>query len=221
MKTTIDHVRNEKGYVMVATIMVLALVTIIGVAMSKMSTTESQISTNYLLYERAFYTAEAGLELGKEVLKVPFVEKNQQNLADGKTGDWSWALDGSETGKVEAQDKFPLDESGNPDPDGLGDFEGGVVWVDSTMDGINYKVTIWNNNDGGGPTVDKDGRIWVRSVATGPRGEVCSIETLLSGKTDGVATSGYKAQAGAGAGKNYRTDDLEKIDDSDLTKQQM
>jgi type IV pilus assembly protein PilX len=213
MKTIIDNVRNENGYVMVAAIMVLALVTIIGVAMSKMSTTESQISTNYLLYERAFYTAEAGLELAKEVLKVPFVEKNKQNLVTGSTGDWSWALNGSETGKDAAEDKFPVDGSGNPVPDGLGDFEGGVVWVDSTLEGINYKVTIWNNNDGGGPTNDKDGRIWIRSVATGPRSEVCTIETLLEGKTVGSSTSGYKAQAGAGAGKNYRTDDLNSITD--------
>jgi type IV pilus assembly protein PilX len=217
MKSVISQVRNENGYVIIAAIMILTLVTIIGVALSKMSTTESQISTNYLLYERAFYTAEAGLELAKEVLKVPFVEKNKQNLVMGNPGEWDFALDGSETGKEAAQDKFPVDGAGNPIPDGLGDFQGGVVWLDSQLDGIRYQVTVWNNNDGGGLTNDTDGRIWVRSTASGARGEICSIETLLEGKTEGTATSGYKAQAGAGAGKNYRTDDLNSI--TDFSKQ--
>jgi len=217
MQIVISQMRNEKGYVLVAAIMMLALVTIIGLAMSKTSTTESQISTNYLLYERAFYTAEAGLELAKEVLKVPFVEKNKQNLVMGNTGDWDFALDGSETGKDAAQDKFPVDGAGNPIPDGVGDFQGGAVWLDAQLDGIRYQVTVWNNNDGGGPTDDTDGRIWVRSTASGPRGEECSIETLLEGSTDGTATSGYKSQAGAGAGKNYRTDDLNSI--TDFSKQ--
>jgi hypothetical protein len=214
MKTIVDNAHSEKGYVMVAAIMVLALVTIIGLALSKMSTTESQIATNYLLYERAFYTAEAGLAHAKKLLQTPFVEKNQQNLATGSTGDWSWALNGTyDPGIAEAQDKFPVDTAGNPVPDGVGDFEGGVVWIDSTLDGISYKVTIWNNKDGGGPKVDSDGKIWVRSVATGRRGEVCAIETLIAGTTVGTGTSGYKAQAGAGAGKNYRTDDLNEITD--------
>ena len=73
MQQIISKVNNEKGSVIVAAIMILVMLTIIGIAAINMSTTESSISTNSLLYERAFYTAEAGLEHSKESLKLKFV----------------------------------------------------------------------------------------------------------------------------------------------------
>jgi hypothetical protein len=50
-------------------------------------------------------------------------------------------------------------------------------------------------------------------VARDPRGTVCAIESLIEGSTDSGGMDGYKAQAGAGAGKSYRNNDLESIDD--------
>ena len=88
--------------------------------------------------------------------------------------------------------------------------------VQSNLAGISYTVTIWNNDDratGGTPTIDTDGRIFVRTVATGPRGSVCAIESLIEGTTTSGGMDGYKAQAGAGAGKSYRNNDLESITD--------
>jgi type IV pilus assembly protein PilX len=145
---------NEKGSVIVAAIMILALLTIIGIAATNMSTTEQHLAVNTLLYERAFYAAEAGFEHAKGVLKVP------------------------------------------------------------------YTVTVWNNDDratGGTPTTDTDGKIMVRTVARGPRGSICAIESLIEGTTDSGGMEGYKAQAGAGAGKSYRNNDLESI--TDFTQQ--
>jgi hypothetical protein len=57
----------------------------------------------------------------------------------------------------------------------------------------------------------------VRTVAAGPRGSVCSIESLIEGTTNSGGIDGYKAQAGAGAGKSYRNNDLETI--TDFTQQ--
>jgi hypothetical protein len=210
---------NENGSVMVAAIMILVLLTIVGIAATKNSTTEQHLATNTLLYERAFYAAEAGFEHAKGVLKVPYTEQNQANTALGNPGSWSFVLDGSGVipGLAAAQDCAPLDMGGNcAGGDGVGDLEGGVTLLQSSLAGINYTVTIWNNDDratGGTPTTDTDGRILVRTVATGPRGSVCAIESLIEGTTTSGGMEGYKAQAGAGAGKSYRNNDLESITD--------
>lgn len=200
--------KNENGSVMVAAIMILVLLTIVGMAAMNTSTTETSLATNTLLYERAFYTAEAGFEHAKGLLKVPFTEQNQAAIAAGSNGNWTFALNGS--GVVEG-----VEAAQDSDGDGVGDYAGAATLLQSQLGGITYTVMIWNNDDGGGPTTDMDGRIMVRTNATGPRGEVCSIESLIEGTSSTGNMEGYKAQAGAGAGKSYRNNDLETIGDFD------
>jgi len=202
--------RNEKGSVIVAALLILALLTIIGMAATNRSMTEQHLAVNTLLYERAFYAAEAGFEHAKGALKVPYNEQNQSNIALGNPGSWSFVLNGSGVipGLAPATDCA---------------FEGGVALLTAQLDGISYTVTVWNNYDTGDPTdpcdaaVDLDGRMMIRTVATGPRGSICSIESLIEGTTDSGGMEGYKAQAGAGAGKSYRNNDLESI--TDFTQQ--
>jgi hypothetical protein len=204
---------NENGSVIVAALMILALLTIIGFSAINNSTTEQHLATNTLLYERAFYVTEAGFEHAKAVLKVPYTEQNQGNIALGNPGSWTFALNGSGVipGMAAAADS---------DGDGVGDFAGGVVLVQSDLDGILYTVTAWNNDDsasGGTPSSDSDGRMMIRAVSTGPRGATCAIESLIEGTTDSGNLDGYKAQAGAGAGKSYSNNDRESI--TDFTQQ--
>jgi len=204
---------NENGYVIVAAIMILVLLTILGISAINTSTTEQHLATNTLLYERAFYAAEAGFEHAKAILRVPYIEQNQGNIALGNPGSWSFVLDGSDViqGLAAAVDS---------DADGVGDFPGGVVLVQSDLDGISYTVTAWNNDDrasGGTETSDTDGRIMIRTVALGPRGATCTIESLIEGTTAGGGIDGYKAQSGGGAGKSYSNNDLESI--TDFTQQ--
>ena len=200
---------NETGYVIVAALMILVLLTILGISAINTSTTEQHLATNTLLYERAFYAAEAGFEHAKGVLKVPYIEQNQSNIALGNPGSWSFVLDGS--GVIQG-----LAAAVDSDADDVGDFEGGVILVQSDLEGISYTVTAWNNDDrasGGTPTGDTDGRMMIRTVALGPRGATCAIESLIEGTTDSGAIDGYKAQAGAGAGKSYSNNDLVSISD--------
>jgi hypothetical protein len=136
------------------------------------------------------------------LLRIPFVQQNAANFASGGSADWDFAL-------VGATDSSP--------PDGIGDFDGGVTWLNSAIGGVSYSVTLWNNNDGGSPTDDTDGIIYARSVAVGPRGSICRIETMLNGNASGEAITGYTAQEGAGSGKSYTSNDSEAI--SDFTDQ--
>ncbi len=190
-------IENEDGYVIIAAIMVLALLTLIGISATNISTTEKHISTNSLLYERAFYTAESGLAHVRELLKVQFVKYNTVNLATGVAPDCDFALNGAVTGTP------ALDTT----------YEGGVFWINTVLNGVSYSVKVWNNDDGGGATNDTDGLIFARSVATGPRNERCVIEQLLVGNASGESITGYSAQQGAGSGKSYVSNDTDAITD--------
>ena len=213
MQQFMSKVNNENGSVIVAAIMFLVLLTIIGIAATNMSSTESSISTNSLLYERSFYAAEAGLEQSKESLKLQFVKFNDLIIRAGGTGDWDFALNGSLDGKTAA---------GDTDMDGKGSYADGVTWIsNASLDSENYTVTIWNNDDGGSEINDTDGLIFVRSDASGPRGERCSIEVLLLGTAIGGPVSGYMAQEGTGSGKTFTSDDADAMTAGELNTQQM
>jgi hypothetical protein len=188
---------QEDGYIILSAVLILALLTIICASALKMSTTEMKIATNELLYERAFYTAEAGLQHSTELLRLQYVKRNRAILSAGGTPNLSFAL----------QDAFDSDE------DGAGDLDGSVTLLDRKLDAIGLQVRIWNNDDGGGPTNDTDGLIYVRSEAGGPRGALCRIEMLLEGSISGEAISDYSAQGGAGPGKNFVSSDADMITD--------
>ena len=196
LHTTIP-VTKEDGYIILAAVLILALLTIICASALNMSTTEMKIATNELLYERAFYTAEAGLQHLTELLRLQYINRNSAILSAGGTPNLSFALQGA------------LDS----DEDGVGDLDGSVTLLDRKLDAIDLQVRIWNNDDGGGPANDTDGLIYVHSEAGGPRGALCHIEMLLEGTISGEAIRDYSAQAGAGPGKNFVSSDADVITD--------
>jgi Tfp pilus assembly protein PilX len=59
MLTHISTLKNEDGYFLIlATLMILALLTILGVAASHTANTEVAVATNELVYQQNFYMAE-------------------------------------------------------------------------------------------------------------------------------------------------------------------
>jgi hypothetical protein len=194
--------KNQNGYIIIAALLLLALLTIISVSAINMSRTELQISTNELLYEKAFYAAESGLQHVTELLIIQYVAGNSAILASGGTPNWSFALQGA------------VDSDG----DRIGDFAGSVAVINKKLDDIDILVRVWNNDDpGGGPITDRDGLIYARSVAKGPRGALCRIEMLLEGAMNGVAVAGYSAQEGAGPGNNFVSSDADVMTDFTMT----
>jgi hypothetical protein len=55
-----DTLDNENGFVVVVVLIMLAIITIMGIAATRTSETEIRIAVNERLYKEAFYTAEAG-----------------------------------------------------------------------------------------------------------------------------------------------------------------
>ena len=205
MSQAISLKKNENGYIIIVALLILALLTVISVSAINMSMTESKIATNELLYEKAFYAAEAGLQQVTEDLRSRYLAGNSAILATSGDPNWNFAL-------VGVQDPYG---------DGIGDFAGSIDVLNRQLGNVNIQVRIWNNNDGGAYDNDTDGLIYARSIATGPRGAICRVEMLLDGAMSGVAISDYSAQAGAGPGKNFVSSDADAMTNFDATGLQL
>ena len=197
--------KDEDGYIIIAALLILALLTIISVSAINMSMTELKISTNELLYEKAFYAAEAGLQHVTELLRSQYLTGNSAILATSGPPNWNFALAGA------------VDSNG----DGIGDFAESIQVLSPKLDNIDIQVRIWNNGDGGSFVNDTDGLIYVRSDAEGPRGARCRVEMLLDGAMSDVAIADYSAQAGAGPGKNFVSSDAGAMTNFDMTNLQL
>ena len=78
MSQAISLKKNENGYIIIVALLILALLTVISVSAINMSMTELKISTNELLYEKAFYAAEAGLQHVTELLRSQYLTGTAQ-----------------------------------------------------------------------------------------------------------------------------------------------
>jgi type IV pilus assembly protein PilX len=192
MITTIKTLSDQRGFAIFGAILVLALVTIIGIAAISTSTSGRRTATNFMLYERVFYSAEAGLEHVKEAFKNTLrTPANIAVMAIMGRPDWSFALNGATATS----------------------YAGGVTWIsDQSIDVNTYTITVWDNDDGdGNPAHDSDGLIFIRSDAVGPQNSSCSIETLVTATATSDPIHGYNAQEGGGSGKNFTSNDANGI----------
>jgi hypothetical protein len=72
--------KNQNGSVMIATLIILVLLTIIGISSVRTSNTEVKITTNMLLHQIAFYAAESGISV------APLWVRNDENYPESE---WS------------------------------------------------------------------------------------------------------------------------------------
>lgn len=204
-------VNNEEGSILLLALFMLFAVTMLGFFSTNTSTIETQATANNAYYKKAFYAAEAGLAHGKAILTPLLLPKNSNRLASGDLPVWTFALDGSEDGVNAAE----LNDDNRPD------FEKGATWIlERQLGDCTYTVRVFDDweedeDDQLNPAQeDTNGRIYMRSVATGPRGASASIETILAGSVEKEYITGYTAQSGGesvkrseGADKNAISDD--------------
>ena len=190
-------------------VLMLALLSILGFSAMHSSRVERLIATNELIHQKYFYTAEAGIIYGVKDLQEPFTAANAERLATGIAATWDFVLAGAE-----------IPANGELDPI-QGSYEFGVTWMeDAPLSDARFSLRLWNNdetadgdeNTGGDARSDRDGRIWLRADATGPRGGSVAVQVLLDSDSRGIAVIDYPAQYGAGAGKYYNANDLDPIE---------
>jgi hypothetical protein len=219
-------VDNESGATMIATLMILLLLTIIGVAGISTSTTETLISAAEAEKRSTFYAAESGAELAITRLKTLFVDSNLSAnltaLAGGGSVSlptWTFALDGTKFGGTAAQPQP------TPPSNWKARFDSGVAlpWIPDGQEltpGYTYTVRIWDNLDASTmlpEQTDMDGIIIVGAIATGPHSSRSAVEIVLYGTNGPGTASAYTAQAGGGQGKNYNAADAKAISDVALS----
>jgi hypothetical protein len=61
--------RGAEGFALILAILALMLLTMLGLTLATSTSTELQISTNYRWSQQALYNAEAGIEVGKVILR--------------------------------------------------------------------------------------------------------------------------------------------------------
>jgi hypothetical protein len=84
-------VQNEEGFVLIAALLILLVLTVLGIAVNRNTNTEWRIAMNDRLHKETFYTADAVSELAQEVLEqsvacLGFGENNQGMRLPGAPG---------------------------------------------------------------------------------------------------------------------------------------
>ena len=221
--TMMSPVNNEGGFTLILALILLMLMTIIGVAAIKTSTTETMITSADEDKRTAFYAADSAIEQATAQLNQLFRQQHQADYNvnhDQNKLTWTFALHDT------TQTDFKL--LAQPPASSLWKdrFASGVTLSsipDNTplSNGYTYSVRIWNNADINPlkpivpPAVndaqnDTDGLIVVGVIATSPRNSRVAVEVTLNGAVNGTSPVGgsYTAQAGGGAGKNYNSSDV-------------
>ena len=217
MKPKRCPVKNERGSTIVAALLILVLLTIIGIAAINSSTTERATSANYLLYERVFFTAEAGLEHAPAALRRamdPYVSVWAMNSVSPNFSFALSQLPDKATASFPTGYDLSLLSTTRPTGYKLLKYNGSEI-VNSPLEGYQgyqYTINIWDNMDDADPTVDSDGTIFMLAQAEGPKNSKCSIFTILE-VAGSDSLSGYNAQEGAGSGKGHSSLDKTRITD--------
>lgn len=187
MQKMISIVNNQQGSVIVIAMVILVLLTIIGIAATNTSTTEVQISTNALLHNVAFYTADSGIEAGRAALN---------NIKIEDAGSWDKLLFNIDAAD---EDKESIQVGGFdcvPNP----------CWtLDDIIDQIDpdgrrvgpatYTLSIGDNDDlDGNDEVDSDNTIFLTSTLVSPyRNATATISTTVRGGGEAYSQEHYDA----------------------------
>ena len=171
---------NQQGSVIIMAIIILAMLSIIGIAATSTSTTEVQVSTNAMLHNIAFYTADSGIAAGRATL-------NNVKMADA--GSWDVLLrnqatnpPGTEVITWNGVDCTTLNE--------IIDADGG-----RTVGPAAFSLTIEDNNDlDNNDEVDSDDTIFLTSTLVAPyRNATATIRTSVQGGGEAYAQEHYNA----------------------------
>jgi len=187
MQKITSIINNQQGSVIIMAVIVLALLTVIGISATNTSTTEVQVSTNAVLHNIAFYTADSGIAAGRAAL-------NNLKIADA--GNWDLLLFNLDAADADKQvitwngtDCTSLDE--------IIDADGG-----RTVGPATFTLTIQDNDDlDGNPEVDSDDTIILTSTLVSPyRNATATIRTEVRGGGDAYAQEHYNASSSGESG---------------------
>jgi hypothetical protein len=173
---------NQQGSVIIMAVIILAMLSIIGIAATNTSTTEMKITTNGLLHNMAFYTADSGIAAGRAAL-------NNLKMAD--RGSWDVLLFNLDAAD---EDKQIISWNG-ADCTSLND----IIDADGgrTVGPATFTLTIEDNIDMDNiPEVDSDDTVFLTSTVS-YLGSNVTIETIVQGGAGGKTYAQEHYDAGS------------------------
>ncbi|MDH4185268.1 MAG: pilus assembly PilX N-terminal domain-containing protein [Nitrospinota bacterium] len=171
-----DNVMNERfsvrrrpwadrdGAVLILSLLILAMITVLGVYTATRTAMEQQIANNMENQVEAFFSAEAGISHGRQVMQNAFVKYNEELMKSPATGtkaklpNWSFMLNGTYNGKVAGTywcGGYPMwsspDCAGGASPINGPWTTHGVEVLNRTITvgskTVQYSVMVWDNID--------------------------------------------------------------------------
>ena len=206
MQKITSIINNQQGSVIIMAVIVLALLTVIGIAATNTSTTEVQVSTNAVLHNIAFYTADSGIAAGRAALN---------DIKIGDAGSWdillrNLATDPAGTEAITLKDGTPCTwwtkpETGKPSKqmfcttiDHFIDSPG-INGVKRTVGLATFTLTIEDNDDlDGDDEVDTDDTIFLTSTLDPDspyRNTSAMIRATVRGGGEAYAQEHYNASS--------------------------
>ncbi len=180
-------IKNEKGAVLVISLMILALLTVLSLTAMLTTTTDMEISTNYKISQNTFYNTEGSMDIAPGVVRRTISLKTESASILASLG---IADSGNGISTTDAASPFSgltADTDGN----GMADFTESIMgFVSSAPPDFTISVDL----DGSGTTDLDEINSTVTTTRTGP--------TQLKGFSTGFAT-GYEGGAMTGRGIDF------------------
>ncbi len=166
MQKAVSIISNQQGSIITMALIFLVLLTVIGIATTNTSITERKLTTNTLLHNVAFYTADAGIEAGRAALT---------NLKAADRGSWDVLLSNL-TADPDEKVSLSCDQSSCYNLNEVIDVGGGRG---RTVGPTIFSLTIEDNDDrDNNNSVDTDNTVLLTSTAS-YRGSVITIEAIV------------------------------------------
>ena len=159
--TIISTARSDKGFLLVAALALLSVLTLLGTTAALLTRTDTKISGNFRSTQAALQVAMGGVERAKELLR-------QENTSSSDPASFSDELaNGTRHGANTTLDGYTPSTDDQP-------------IVSGTLNLVSYSAYLTNDSvDGTSNTADSNGRVMITSVATGPNNSKAIVQTVV------------------------------------------
>ena len=164
IKISVLHnvVANEKGFLLIAALTLMATLTLLGTTAYILSSTDIKIGGNFRNNQMVLQVAMAGAERARELLRV-------ENLGSSDSSTFSDELN------------LTTRKGANGVLDGYSLTTDDVALATGTMNNVSYAAYLTNDSsEGTSTTTDSNGKVLITSVATGPNNSKAQVQIVVT-----------------------------------------
>lgn len=155
-------VANEKGFLLIAALTLMATLTLLGTTAYILSSTDIKIGGNFRNNQMVLQVAMAGVERARELLRV-------ENLGSSDSGTFSDELN------------LTTRKGANGVLDGYSVATDDVSLTTGTLNNVTYNAYLSNDlADGANNTTDSNGKVMITSVAIGPSNAKSQVQIVVT-----------------------------------------